>query len=159
MRCSFGCTCSQETLRAPGCCCASAAEPMSSLPRCMIFPAGRESRSPAGMLIKDLTVGHRDFADSAAAIASLDLTISIDTATANLAGAMGAPVWVALPFISDFRWSAEATRPNWYPSAKPYRQPARGDWRSVFVAMANDLAKLAGKPSTRDRWVGERVGR
>ena len=139
--------------------------PLAAVPDVCLFSlqlgshAAQAAPAPAGMLIKDLTVGHRDFADSAAAIASLDLTISIDTATANLAGAMGAPVWVALPFISDFRWSAEATRPNWYPSAKPYRQPARGDWRSVFVAMANDLAKLAGKPSTRDRWVGERVGR
>jgi hypothetical protein len=135
--------------------------PLAAVPDVCLFSlqfgshAAQAAPAPAGMLIKDLTVGLHDFADSAAAIASLDLIVSIDTATANLAGAMGAPVWVALPFVSDFRWSAEGARPKWYPSARPYRQPARGDWKSVFVAMAEDLAKLTEKPMTRDRWADE----
>ena len=138
--------------------------PLATVPGIRLFSlqfgshAAQAVPPPAGMLIEDLTAGCRDFADTAAAIAGLNLTISIDTATANLAGAMGAPVWVPLPFVSDFRWSADGTRPKWYPSAKPYRQTVRGDWRSVFVAMANDLAELTAGLRTGDRREGERVG-
>jgi hypothetical protein len=138
--------------------------PLAAVPGVRLFSlqfgshAAQAVPAPAGMLIEDLTVGCRDFAGTAAAIASLDLTISIDTATANLAGAMGAPVWVPLPFVSDFRWSADGTRPKWYPSAKPYRQTVRGDWRSVFAVMANDLAELTAGLRTGDRREGERVG-
>ena len=137
--------------------------PLAAVPGVRLFSlqfgshAAQAVPAPAGMRIEDLTVGCRDFAGTAAAIAGLDLTISIDTATANLAGAMGAPVWVPLPFVSDFRWSADGTRPRWYPSAKPYRQTVRGDWRSVFAAMANDLAELTAELRTGDRREDERV--
>jgi hypothetical protein len=138
--------------------------PLAAVPGVRLFSlqfgshAAEAAPAPAGMLIEDLTLGCRDFAGTAAAIASLDLVISIDTAAANLAGAMGAPVWVLLPFVSDFRWSADGMRPKWYPSAKPYRQSVRGDWRSVFVVMANDLAELTGRLRAGDRRQGERAG-
>jgi len=138
--------------------------PLAAVPGVRLFSlqfgshAAQASPAPAGMQIEDLTAGCRDFAGTAAAIAGLDLTISIDTATANLAGAMGAPVWVPLPFVSDFRWSADGTRPKWYPSGKAYRQTVRGDWRSVFAAMADDLAELTAGLRTSDRREGERVG-
>jgi hypothetical protein len=96
--------------------------------------------APVGLQIEDLTLGHRDFADSAAAIAGLDLTISIDTAAANLAGALGAPLWVAVPFVPDFRWG-EGRQSKWYPSANVYRQPAPGTG-ATFAAMAKDLTHL-----------------
>jgi len=139
--------------------------PLAAVPGVSLFSlqfgshAAQAAPAPAGMLIKDLTLGCRDFADTAAAIAGLDLTISIDTAAANVAGAMGAPLWVPLPFVSDFRWSADGTRPKWYPSAKPYRQTAHGDWRSVFVTMANDLAALTATLGTGDRREGKRGAR
>jgi hypothetical protein len=99
--------------------------------------------APAGMVVEDLASDDRDFADAAASIAAMDLVITIDTATANLAGALGKPVWVAVPFIPDWRWTAEGARTPWYPTARVYRQPSPGDWRSVFRAMAGDLATLA----------------
>jgi hypothetical protein len=101
--------------------------------------AAQASPPPAGMRIVDLASGLRDFADTAAAILGLDLVITIDTAVANLAGALGARVWVALPFIPDFRWGVEGDRTPWFPSARCFRQPKPGDWRSVFLAMAEEL--------------------
>jgi hypothetical protein len=95
------------------------------------------------MVIEDLGCRFHDFADTARAIAGLDLVITIDdTAVANLAGALGAPVWVAVPFVPDWRWTREGPRTPWYPSARIYRQPSPGHWRSVFLAMAADLAAL-----------------
>jgi hypothetical protein len=137
--------------------------PLAAVPGVRLFSlqlgshAAQAAPAPAGMVMEDLN-DHRDFADSAAAIASLDLTISIDTAAANLAGAMGAPLWVAVPFVPDFRWGAAGKRSKWYPSATVYRQPMRGDWSNVFLAMARDLAELASSRTMRDRRAGERFG-
>lgn len=105
-------------------------------PQAQLHPA------PAGLVVEDLAPQLRDFADTAAAIAGLDVVISIDTAVANLAGAMGANVWVAAPFIPDWRWASEGPTSTWFPTATVYRQPRRGDWRSVFEAMASDLKVL-----------------
>ena len=74
----------------------------------------------------------RDFADTAAAIALLDAVISVDTAVAHLAGAMGKPLLLLLPFGADFRWLRERDDSPWYPTARLFRQPAFGDWESVI---------------------------
>ena len=76
-----------------------------------------------------------DFAETAAAIANLDLIITVDTAVAHLAGALGKPVWILLPFFPDFRWLVERTDSPWYPSARLFRQPSIGDWDSVMEAV------------------------
>lgn len=81
-----------------------------------------------------------DFADTAALIAEMDLTISVDSAPAHVAGAIGAPVWVLLPFCPDWRWMAGRDDSPWYPTAKLYRQPAPGDWQSVIATAASQLA-------------------
>lgn len=96
--------------------------------------------APAGMAVRDFASDYRDFADAASAMTAMDLVITIDTAAANLAGALGKPVWVAVPAKPDWRWMKEGDSTPWYPSARVYRQPSPGDWRSVFRAMANDLA-------------------
>jgi tetratricopeptide (TPR) repeat protein len=70
----------------------------------------------------------RDFADTAAAIASLDAVISVDTAVAHLAGAMGKAVLLLLPYAADFRWLRGRADSPWYPTARIYRQPRFGDW-------------------------------
>jgi len=83
-----------------------------------------------------------DFADTAAVITSLDAVISVDTAVAHLAGAMGKPLFLLLPFAADFRWLRERRDSPWYPSGQLYRQPVFGDWASAVEALRADLARL-----------------
>jgi hypothetical protein len=107
-------------------------------------PAAQIMPPPAGMEIIDLRPAIADFADTAAAIAGLDLVVSIDTSVANLACAMGARVWVAVPFVPDWRWGRDGRHTAWYPTATVYRQPRPDDWASVFETMARDLRELVG---------------
>ena len=80
-----------------------------------------------------------DLADAAAMIAMLDLVITIDTSIAHLAGAMGKPVWLLLPFSADWRWLRARSDNPWYPSARLFRQPAPGDWDSVVMQVERAL--------------------
>ena len=82
-----------------------------------------------------------DFADTAAAIAALDAVISVDTAVAHLAGAMGKPLFLLLPFAADFRWLRQRRDSPWYPSARLYRQRQFGDWGSAVAQVADELAR------------------
>ncbi|MFN7096756.1 MAG: glycosyltransferase family 9 protein, partial [Gammaproteobacteria bacterium] len=80
-----------------------------------------------------------DFADTAAIIAQLDIIISVDTANMHLAGAMGKPVWLLLPFQTEWRHPrGEATSP-WYQNVLFFRQPILGDWSSVFQLAERNL--------------------
>jgi Tfp pilus assembly protein PilF len=83
--------------------------------------------------------GFRDFADTAAVIASLDAVISIDSAVAHLAGAMGKELFLLLPFGADFRWLRERSDSPWYPTAQLFRQPHFADWDSVIERLAQEL--------------------
>ena len=85
----------------------------------------------------------QDFADTAAVVSLLDLVVSADTATAHLAGALGRPVWVLLPFSSDFRWLLGREDSPWYPTARLFRQPRLGDWDSVLARVQEELGRLA----------------
>ena len=87
------------------------------------------------------------FMDTAAIIANLDLVVSIDTAVAHLAGAMGKPVWLALTFTPDWRWLLGRADNLWYPSARLFRQPSLGDWPSVFRQIADSVAIMAASHS------------
>lgn len=80
-----------------------------------------------------------DFADAAALIAELDLVITVDTAMAHLAGALGKPVWILLPHVADWRWLQERDDSPWYPTAKLFRQPVPRDWRSVIERVESEL--------------------
>lgn len=87
-----------------------------------------------------------DFADTAALIAEMDLTLSVDTAPAHVAGAIGAPVWILLPFAPDWRWMTARCDSPWYPTAELFRQPARGDWASVLTELTTHLQKRFDTP-------------
>jgi tetratricopeptide (TPR) repeat protein len=90
----------------------------------------------------ELGSGFGDFADTAAVIALLDVVISVDTAVAHLAGAMGKPVVILLPYAADFRWMRGRDDTPWYPTAKLFRQPAFGDWDSVILRLREELRRL-----------------
>jgi tetratricopeptide (TPR) repeat protein len=75
------------------------------------------------------------FLDSAAVMASLDLVITLDSALAHLAGALGHPVWVALKQVPDWRWFLGRRDSPWYPSMRLFRQKTEGDWAGVFAEM------------------------
>lgn len=75
----------------------------------------------------------QDFSDTAAVIDGLDLVIAVDTSIAHLAGAMGKPVWILLPFNADWRWLSHRDDSPWYPSAKLYRQADIGPWDGVVA--------------------------
>ncbi len=85
-----------------------------------------------------------DFTDTASVIAGLDLVITVDTAVAHLAGAMGKPVWVLLAHNPDWRWMLERTDSPWYPTMKLFRQPKMDDWRSVFGMVELKLGAITG---------------
>ena len=84
----------------------------------------------------------RDFCDTKAVFECLDLLITVDTAVAHLAGALGRPVWVAVKHIPDWRWMLERGDSPWYPTMRLFRQRARDDWDSAFAAMAAALGPL-----------------
>jgi tetratricopeptide (TPR) repeat protein len=94
--------------------------------------------------ILDFTEKINDFSDTAAFIENLDLIISVDTAVAHLAGALGKPVWTLLPFVPDWRWMLHREDSPWYPTMRLFRQPSAGDWGSVMDVVAKELRKKIG---------------
>lgn len=84
----------------------------------------------------------QDFSDTAALIANMDLVISVDTAVAHLAGAMGKPLWLLAPFVPDHRWFLDREDSPWYPAAKLYRQDASRSWPVVIGHVIADLRRL-----------------
>jgi tetratricopeptide (TPR) repeat protein len=97
---------------------------------------------PLTMHLVDYTEEIKDFADTAALIANLDLVISVDTAAAHLAGALGKPVWTLLPFVPDWRWMLKREDNPWYPTMRLFRQPAPGSWEAVIRNIERDLENL-----------------
>jgi tetratricopeptide (TPR) repeat protein len=106
--------------------------------------AAEAKTPPLGMELVDWTQELKDFADTAALIANLDLVIAVDTAVAHLAGAMGKPVWTLLPFVPDWRWMLQRQDSPWYPTMRLFRQPCRGDWDSVIARVVDALSLAKG---------------
>jgi hypothetical protein len=84
-----------------------------------------------------------DFADTAAVVSLLDLVVSVDTSVAHLAGALGRPVWMLVPFGPDFRWMLTREDSPWYPTLRLFRQPRPSDWDSVLHRVIEELNRLA----------------
>jgi len=89
--------------------------------------------------VLDVSADLQDFSDTAALMMNLDLIITVDTSVAHLAGALGRPVWILLPWQADWRWHDEGEKSEWYPSARLYRQPALNDWVAVVNQVKKDL--------------------
>ncbi|MBE0616158.1 MAG: glycosyltransferase family protein [Burkholderiales bacterium] len=95
----------------------------------------------AGANVLDYTDELADFKATAALVGALDLVISVDTAVAHLAGALGKPVWILLPYAADWRWLVDRDDSPWYPSARLFRQPQRGAWNAVIAKAEAELAR------------------
>jgi Flp pilus assembly protein TadD len=104
-------------------------------------PAVQISECGFGKRVHDLSPRLKDFTDTAAAMAALDLVITVDTAIAHLAGALGRPAFVMLPDAREWRWAGQETQSLWYPSLRLFRQKTAGDWRETIAAMKEGLGK------------------
>ena len=104
----------------------------SDEPAVAAWPALRDVRS-------ELT----GFTATAGLVATLDLVITVDTSVAHLAGGLGRPVWILLPFAPDWRWLTDRADSPWYPTARLWRQTALGDWSGVFAGLRQALNGLA----------------
>jgi Tfp pilus assembly protein PilF len=94
--------------------------------------------------VHDLSPRIRDFADTAAAVAALDLVITVDTSMPHLVGAMDKPGWVMISAAREWRWAGNEAASLWYPSLRLFRQQSAGDWSGVVPAIATALRSERG---------------
>jgi tetratricopeptide (TPR) repeat protein len=114
--------------------------PLFETPGLQFFSLQKDGPLPPGNVpITDFMDEMDDFADTAALIANLDLVISVDTAVAHMAAALGKPVWVLYGFEPDWRWLGGQSDSPWYPALRLYRQTNPGDWDGVLAEVARDL--------------------
>jgi tetratricopeptide (TPR) repeat protein len=131
-----------------------AVEALFSLPADFIclhtdMPARERARLNSIPNVSWLGREFKDFADTAALIENLDWVISVDSAVAHLAGAMGKPVWLMNRYASCWRWLLERDDSPWYPTMRLFRQPSLGDWKSVVQAILKHATDLIGtRPPT-----------
>jgi hypothetical protein len=103
-------------------------------------PLAEIAQLPEGIVVVDGCSQDGDLADAAAVIANMDLVITTDTAVAHLAGALGRPLWLLLPWQADWRWMQETETSPWYPGARLFRQSAPNDWGELMERVARELA-------------------
>jgi len=103
---------------------------------------GVSSGQLAHMKVRSLGCALGDFSSAAAAIEAMDLTITVDTSVAHLAGALGKPVWTLLHHLSDWRWMTLPSASRWYPTMRLYRQDRAGDWNTVLQRVRHDLEQI-----------------
>jgi Flp pilus assembly protein TadD len=121
-------------------------EPLSLVPGVSLFSIqkgfGSEQLDEIDGRFPVISLGSRldDLIDTAAVLNNLDLLVCPDTSLAHLGGALGIPVWLALPFACDWRWLRERGDSPWYPTMRLFRQQRWGDWGGVFARIADELA-------------------
>ncbi len=115
--------------------------PLRSVPEIRLFSLQKNppAESSAAVDMIDWTGELNDFADTAGLIANLDLVISIDSAVAHLAGAMGKKVWLLLPNMADWRWLADRADSPWYPSMRLFLQEIPCNWNPVITRVCDAL--------------------
>ncbi|MEO9190325.1 MAG: tetratricopeptide repeat protein [Acetobacteraceae bacterium] len=104
---------------------------------------GERAKEAAAYGFHDLSTRLTDYAATSAAVASLDLLLCVDTSVAHLAGALGTPGWVMLPYAPDWRWLSGRDDTPWYDSLRLFRQPRPGDWTSVIERVAETLESVS----------------
>jgi hypothetical protein len=125
--------------------------PLASVPGVQFYslqkgpPAEQISSPPPGLSLIDWTADLNDFAYTAALLENLDLLVTADTSVVHLAGAMGKPAWVFIPFVPDWRWMLKREDSPWYPSLRLFRQEIMDDWQAPVENVARELTKLAAQ--------------
>jgi tetratricopeptide (TPR) repeat protein len=135
---------------------AEAVLPRLVMPGVQLYSLQKEPR-PADMPVLaelaadiiDLGPKLDDFAETAAAVAALDLVIAVDTSVAHLAGALGRPVWLLTPYALDWRWLRDREDSPWYPTMRLFRQHKPQAWDGVLARVSAELARIAA--GERDR--------
>ncbi|THD56197.1 MAG: tetratricopeptide repeat protein [Bradyrhizobium sp.] len=102
----------------------------------------RDREVLASTAIVDLTQGLSDFDETSALVSCLDLAITVDTSVAHLAGGLGCPVWILLPYTPDYRWMLDREDSPWYPTARLFRQAESREWSGVLERMRVELGAL-----------------
>jgi tetratricopeptide (TPR) repeat protein len=114
-----------------------------------VGPHAADLAGQRALKIADLSPQLADFAETAGAVAALDLVITVDTAVAHLAGALGKPVWVLLPEVTDWRWLLGREDNPWYPTMRLFRRQACEGWEKVIPRVAGELAAAAAGDTVR----------
>jgi len=130
--------------------------PILGVPGCSFFSlkkgvAPAESAKLAQAGVHDFSAEWRDFSDTAAMVVNLDLVISVDTAVAHLAGALGKSVWLMNRYDTCWRWQAGGCDSPWYGTLRQFRQHRPGDWDAVIATAAAALAETTALPGPARR--------
>ena len=126
-------------------------DPLAAIPGVIFYslqkgPAAAEvKRAPEGMRLVDIASELEDFSDTAALISQLELVVTIDTAVAHLAGAMGKPVWTLTHWPPDWRWLLGRDDSPWYPTMRLFRRARTDSWADTILRVAQALQRLAGQ--------------
>ncbi len=125
---------------------------MLSVAGCSFFSLQKDSGSAGAAdrtRIHDFSAEWADFSDTAALTMNLDLVISVDTAVAHLAGALGKRIWLLNRYDSCWRWLLRRMDSPWYATLRQFRQSRRGDWAPVIASTAAELTALAENSAAR----------
>jgi hypothetical protein len=124
-------------------------EPLAAIPGVVFYslqkgpPAAEAVRAPKGMPLMDVAGELKDFSDTAALISCLDLVVTIDTAVAHLAGALGKPVWTLTHWPPDWRWQLGREDSPWYPTMRLFRRTKVDTWSDVVLRVRQALQRWA----------------